>query len=223
MGPVPVVVVRCGVVLDEVPAVDVIDVAVVVVVDAVSGDLAGICPDVVGKVGVVSVDAAVDNGDDDRSAGTGAIPGCGCVDAVGAEESPERSGIRVVGRGDMNGGVECHLTDGGMRFERFPGLVEIGSCFEQVDIALAEPSDERCVGEAEQIVDVGGIGIGLELDEECVGVVVDVGAVFEHDVGKLIGVAPRAVERECFVGRRLGRCHAHGRGCDNEGEREDGR
>ena len=110
-----------------------------------------------------------------------------------------------------------------MRFERLPGLVEIGSCFEQVDIALAEPSDERCVGDVEQLVDVGGIGIGLELDEECVGVVVDVGAVFEHDVGKLIGVAPRPVERECFVGRRLGCRHAHGRGCDNEGEREDGR
>ena len=95
MGPVPVVVVRGGVALDEVPAVDVVDVAVVVVVDAVSGDLAGVCPDVVGKVGVVSVDAAVDDGDDDRSAGPGEIPGCGCM-MPWVPKSPERPGIGLV-------------------------------------------------------------------------------------------------------------------------------
>ena len=53
----------CGiaVVVDEVPAVDVVDVAVAVVVDAVARDLAGVGPDVGGEVGVVVVDAGVDD------------------------------------------------------------------------------------------------------------------------------------------------------------------
>ena len=45
-----------------------------------------------------------------------------------------------------------------------------------VDVALAEhASDKRCVGTLEDVVDIGRSGIGLELDEECVQVVLDVG------------------------------------------------
>lgn len=106
------------------------------------------------------------------------------------EESPERPGVGIIARGDLDGGVECNLTDCRMRFERFPGLAEIGSCFEQVDVALAKASYKRCVGTLKEVVDIGRVSIGLELDEECVRVVLNVGAVFEHDVRKLIGVAP---------------------------------
>ena len=223
MGAMSVVVVRGGIVLHEVPAVDVVDEAVVVIIDTVSGNLARVRPDVVGKVGVVGVNATVDHCDDNGSTGASEIPGCGCIDAMRVEESPERPCLGIIARGDLNGGVECNLTDCRMRFERFLGFDEVGSCLEKVDVALAEASDKRCVGTLEEVVDIGRVGIGLELDEECVRVVLDISAVFEHDVRKLIGVAPRAVDRERLVGRRLGRCHAHGWGCDNEGERERGR
>ena len=79
------------------------------------------------------------------------------------------------------------------------------------------------MGTLEEVVDIGRVGIGLELDEECVRVVLNISAVLEHDVRKLIGVAPRAIDRERLVSHRLGRRHTHGWGCDNESEREGGR
>ena len=56
-------VLRVVVVVDEVPAVHVVDVTVAVVVDAVAGDLAGVDPQVGGQVGERRIDARVDDGD----------------------------------------------------------------------------------------------------------------------------------------------------------------
>ena len=52
-------------VIGGIPAVIVVDVAVVVVVDAVGGDLVVVDPEVGGEVFVVGIDAVVDDGDDD--------------------------------------------------------------------------------------------------------------------------------------------------------------
>src|SRR5262249_42153650 len=49
----------------EVPAVDVVDVAVSVVVDAVARDLAGVHPDVGSQVRVIDLHAGIDVGDDE--------------------------------------------------------------------------------------------------------------------------------------------------------------
>ena len=62
---VAVVVHRVGVVVDEVVAVDVVDVAVAVVVEPSAGDLGRVRPDVGGEVGMRVVDAGVDHADDD--------------------------------------------------------------------------------------------------------------------------------------------------------------
>src|SRR5262249_24139846 len=104
---VAVVVERFVVVRDEVPAVDVVDEAVAVVVDAVAGDLARVGPDVGGEVGVVVVDAGVDDRDDDAAARGDGVPRLGGVDVgvgdaaglPGVVQAPERAvGVpRVVG------------------------------------------------------------------------------------------------------------------------------
>ena len=65
---------------DEVPAVDVVDVAVVIVVEVVVGDFVGVDPEVGGQVGVGEVHAGVDDGDDDGGAAGGDAPGFGSVD-----------------------------------------------------------------------------------------------------------------------------------------------
>jgi hypothetical protein len=78
---------------DEVPAVDVVDEAVAVVVEPVDG-LVGVAPHGLGQVGVGDVDTGVGDGDD--GAGTG--PGVGCgprlgrpdVDAGGARDAGDR-------------------------------------------------------------------------------------------------------------------------------------
>ncbi len=99
-----VIVGRVGVTVGEVPALDVVDEAVAVVVDAVSGDLARIRPDVGREIGVRVVDPGVD--DRDQHAGTaGHVPGRGRVHARQAPEilvalSPRARGReeRVVGK-----------------------------------------------------------------------------------------------------------------------------
>src|SRR5262249_24208377 len=92
VGAVAVVVHGVAVVVHEVVAVDVIDVAVVVVVDAVAGDFAGVGPDVGGQVGVVVVDAALDDGDGDAAGAGGRVPGLGGVD-VGVRGAAALAGV----------------------------------------------------------------------------------------------------------------------------------
>ena len=101
-------VVRAG---DEVPAVDVVDVAVAVVVDAVARDLAGVGPDAAGQVGVVQVDAGVEHGDDRRGAPRRDAPGLGGVDVhvLGVVQPPEPAEHRIVRderRGDPTGAAD---------------------------------------------------------------------------------------------------------------------
>ena len=74
VGAVAVVVHRVVVVGDEIPAADVVDVAVVVVIDAgLAVQLDGVDPDVVLQVIVVVVDARVDDADD--GGGRSLLPG----------------------------------------------------------------------------------------------------------------------------------------------------
>src|SRR5204863_3425910 len=61
---VVVVIQRLGVEVNEVVAVDVVHVPVVVVVDLVAGDFEGVSPDVVNEVGVVVVHTRVDERND---------------------------------------------------------------------------------------------------------------------------------------------------------------
>ena len=72
---VPEVIHRIVVVVVEVPAVHVVQEAVLVIVDAVAGDLARVGPDVGRQVGMRVVDAAVDDADDDRTIAGGDRPG----------------------------------------------------------------------------------------------------------------------------------------------------
>ena len=69
-GDVGAVAVEAGVmerrvVVAEIPAVDVVDEVVVVVVDAVAGDLARVGPGPAGQIGMAEVDAVVDDGHHD--------------------------------------------------------------------------------------------------------------------------------------------------------------
>jgi hypothetical protein len=59
---------RVCVLVDEVPAVHVVDAAVGVVVDAVARELARVDPEVADEIGVAGVDAAVDHRDHDGTA-----------------------------------------------------------------------------------------------------------------------------------------------------------
>ena len=74
MGAVRVVVEHVGGVGGEVPAEDVVDKTVAIVVDAVACRLAGIAPDVRGQIRMVVIDAGVDHGDDHRPRAGGDIP-----------------------------------------------------------------------------------------------------------------------------------------------------
>ena len=71
MGTVAVVVVTVAGACDDVDAVVVVDVAVLVIVDAVVGDLVFVAPDVLGQILVVKVHAGIDDSDDDAGAAAG--------------------------------------------------------------------------------------------------------------------------------------------------------
>ena len=102
---VAVVVHRVAVVVDEVVSVDVVDEPVAVVVDSVSGNLAGVGPDVGGQIDVIVVHARVDHSDHDVAASGGDVPGFCRVDVgVGRTAGltrvvhpPERRDELVVG------------------------------------------------------------------------------------------------------------------------------
>src|SRR3546814_5342783 len=83
---VAVMVPRLVVVSQKIPADDVVDIAVAVVVDAVARRLARILPDIGPiEIGVVPVEPAVDDRDDDRP-GIGAELGPGAVGGPRSEE-----------------------------------------------------------------------------------------------------------------------------------------
>ena len=91
-----------GVVVGEVVAVDIVDVAVAVIVELVARDLAGVGPQVVAKVRVVHVDALVDHGHHRVGAAGGRVPRLRRVD-VGVGRPAGLAGVveaieLVVGR-----------------------------------------------------------------------------------------------------------------------------
>src|SRR3546814_5076740 len=80
---------RLVVVSQKIPADDVVDIAVAVVVDAVARRLARILPDIGPiEIGVVPVEPAVDDRDDDRP-GIGAELGPGAVGGRSEEHTSE--------------------------------------------------------------------------------------------------------------------------------------
>ena len=97
-GHVCAVVIVCGgiknrvVIIGEVPAVNVVDKAIAVVVDTVDRVI-GVGPDVVGNVWVRDLDTCVDNPDKDRfGARLSVIPGGFGIDAVGVGSSGRANG-----------------------------------------------------------------------------------------------------------------------------------
>ena len=61
------------VVIDEIPAVKIVD-------EIVAGEIAGVGPEMGGEEGIVEIDAGVEDGDDDVGAAAGNVPGGGGVD-----------------------------------------------------------------------------------------------------------------------------------------------
>jgi hypothetical protein len=108
-----VVVIIPGVVvaIDEVPAADVVDLAVAIVVGLVAGDLTRVAPDVRRQVRVIPGHAAVDHGHHGRRTPLVAVPRLrrvdvgvgrahGAVDGLaGVVQAPQVAEMRVVGRG----------------------------------------------------------------------------------------------------------------------------
>jgi len=76
----PAIVERVIVIVEKVPPNRIVDVAVVVVVDAVSRYLSVVRPDVVGEIFVPVVDTRIENGHHDIAASGGGRPGLECVD-----------------------------------------------------------------------------------------------------------------------------------------------
>ena len=139
VGAVALAVLRDGVVVDEVPAVDVVDEAVVVVVDPErAAGLAGIGGDLVGQVDVRGGDPGVDHGDGHTRA-LALVPRADGVDVVarraelaadhlaGVLQRPERAERGVVERpGDVHQAVRLGVDDvvvGAQRGERPGGIV----------------------------------------------------------------------------------------------------
>ena len=103
---VVVVVHRVAVVADEVVAVHIVDVSVLVVVDAIAGNLTRVHPHVRLEVRMVVIDAGVDDGDDRLAAAGGDVPGgrrldigaCLATGLPGVVHPPFGGKIGVVGK-----------------------------------------------------------------------------------------------------------------------------
>ena len=75
MGAVSVVVLGIVVVVGKVPAVNVINVAVSIIVNPVARDLAWVCPHLGCQVWVLEINAPIQDGDDDGGSTRAKIPG----------------------------------------------------------------------------------------------------------------------------------------------------
>ena len=92
VGPVTVAVLRIIVIGDKVPAADIVDKAVAVVVDAVACDLAGVPPDIGSQVGMADVNPRIDDTDHHTAGARGDIPGLGGVD-IGVGQATRLPGV----------------------------------------------------------------------------------------------------------------------------------
>jgi len=81
---------------DEIPAVNVVNVAIVVVVDAIVGCLARIAPQSANQIGMVNVDAGIQHGNDYCRRAGDDVPGSGCTNL---RQCPLTGEKRVVGGG----------------------------------------------------------------------------------------------------------------------------
>ena len=169
-----VVVTRVVVVVDEVPAVRIIDETVAVIVDVVgllaATGLTRIRPEVAGKIGMVVIDARVDDRDDHARATGGDIPRFGSIDVgiqgptgtehrlAGVVQGPEVAETVVVGNRvgtvDVVRLDELHtrLAPQGVhrRRRRFAGCE-----FHQLRTRHTEVLCERHVGIVERVVHLG--------------------------------------------------------------------
>ena len=131
MRAVVMVVHRIAIKIREVVAVEVVHEAVVVIVDAVARDFAGVDPDVVGQVGMGVIHAGVDDGDDHIAAAGVEIPGGGRINVrvgraaglPGVVHSPEFAEAGIVGRGDgFDAIIRLGINDPGHAVEGLQGL-----------------------------------------------------------------------------------------------------
>ena len=131
MGAVAVVVHRVGIVVEEVPTADIVDIAVAVIIPAIAGDLAGVGPDIGFQVGVGVIHTGVDDSHH-RLAGSGClVPRLGRID-VGIEgaaclacvvHAPELGEAGVVGdQLSGNLGIGLNQLDFGIRFQGVQSL-----------------------------------------------------------------------------------------------------
>ena len=63
------------VIVGKIPAIDIVDISVSIIIDTVSGDLTGVDPDVGRQIRMVDIAAGVYDGDDDICTSGGDIPG----------------------------------------------------------------------------------------------------------------------------------------------------
>ena len=89
---VPMAVQRVRITAGKIPPVDIVDVAIVIIVDAVSRYFTGVGPDVVCKVGVGVVNSGIDHTDNNIGAPGLQIPGFWCVN-IGIYQTPCLSGV----------------------------------------------------------------------------------------------------------------------------------
>ena len=171
---------------DEVPAVDVVFVAVAVVIDVVVGDLTGVRPLDRAEVGAVGAVAGIDVGDDDVGRADRPFPGRQHVDVVarfargeavqglaGVLQAPLLGEERIVGdRLDPAQEVRFGEDDGGVFFER-PGRRRGAFSGDRLDQLEARIAKFGAVGDA---------GVGASFDP--FGVVAAIGPLDDHAVAQ---------------------------------------
>ena len=119
---------------------DVVDVAVVVVVDVVVRLLARVAEDVRGQIGVIDLDSVVDHGDRDRRAAL--------LDVPGAAET----GVRVRDSGNLAGVLKMPL----LREERIVGNVVLLQLLDEIGLRpVDEPALEEGLRNGEGIRPLG--------------------------------------------------------------------
>jgi hypothetical protein len=158
---VVVVVLRLVVVIDEVPALGVVDVAVVVVVDPVVRNVVGVAGDLAREVGHAGVDAGVDDGDQHAGAGAGVprqrhahVLARDAVELTGVLQRPLLREERVVGeRAEL--AVELGVSDVGVgvqRGQRGPGALRRA---DDLGVGQGERVDELHAGVLAQVGSLG--------------------------------------------------------------------
>ena len=136
---------RIAVVVDEVIAVDVVDVTVHVVVDAVARDLTGVDPHVRSQVGMRVIHAGVDDGHDNVGRSGRDVPRLGRINVsidhaaelAGVVHAPQIAEERIVGN-------RLHRVYDEVRFDVDDVLQRRGQHVDQAEVA------QRCAEQSER-------------------------------------------------------------------------